>query len=181
MCFLAYLCSRYTKLHSIIIRPRPHGSESGDPFTLFDVASCKKALIMPPFRHPMALQRSSGGKTLRPGDTGRRFEVRLPGQAADLRESIVVHRIANTAEVVDVNEKTAASTPAAAMVHQSSTTCDVAMNSNMRIQKCAYWHVRMQMHVDMQYWHRGIRSNEFAGAAALEEEEGDAWRSPSQL
>jgi len=53
----------------------------------------------------MALQRSSGGKTLRPGDTGRRFEVRLPGQAADLRESIVVHRIANTAEAVDVNEK----------------------------------------------------------------------------
>ena len=26
-----------------------------DPFTLFDVESCKKAPTMPPFRHPMAL------------------------------------------------------------------------------------------------------------------------------
>ena len=51
------------------------------------------------------LQRSSGGKTLRPGDTGQRFEVSLPGQASDCVESIVVHQIANKAEVVDVNVK----------------------------------------------------------------------------
>jgi hypothetical protein len=41
--------------HSVTILPWPHGSECGDPFTLFDVVSCKKAPTMPPFRHAMAL------------------------------------------------------------------------------------------------------------------------------